>query len=118
MAMRGSSSLLFLVPARGGSKGVLRKNLTLLAGRPLIAHVLTTAKLALRAISASGSRLIVSTDDEEIARVAHQWGAEIPFLRPTELAGDDSPTMDVILHALDTLKAQEHYEPDAVVLLQ
>jgi len=117
--MTGShSSILFLVPARGGSKGLPRKNLIPLAGRPLIAHILTAAKTAMEMLNCPGSRLIVSTDDEEIARVAREWGAETPFLRPAELARDDSPTIDVILHVLDMLKMRDSYEPLAVVLLQ
>lgn len=116
--MRTNDSLLFLVPARGGSKGIPRKNLALLAGQPLISHLLTTAKAAMRALNRPGSRFIVSTDSEEIARMARLWGAEVPFLRPAELAGDNSPTIDVILHTLDTLRTRERYEPTAVILLQ
>lgn len=117
--MIGSAgTILFLVPARGGSKGVPRKNLAMLAGQPLIVHVLQTAKAAMRMCHRPGSRLIVSTDDEEIALTARQWGAEVPFLRPAELAQDASPTIDTVLHVLDALHMRESYEPGVVVLLQ
>src|SRR5260370_42504826 len=72
--------------ARGGSKGVPRKNLRLLAGKPLIAHAIQSAL-----VSEIINRVIVSTDDIEIASVARQYGAEVPFMRPPELAGDESP---------------------------
>lgn len=88
--------VLGLVPARGGSKGVLRKNARLLAGRPLLAW---TAVAALQANSPD--LVILSTDDTEIATLGREAGLEVPFLRPPELAGDTTPMIDVILHALD-----------------
>jgi N-acetylneuraminate synthase len=110
--------LLFLLPARGGSKRIPRKNLTLLAGLPLIVHVLRAARLALDMLPSVASRLMVSTDDRCIAAVARAWGAEVPFLRPRRLAGDRSPTLEVVGHALVTLEAEEGYVPHGIVLLQ
>jgi N-acylneuraminate cytidylyltransferase len=94
--------LLAIIPARGGSKGVPRKNLRLLAGKPLIAYAIETAL-------ASGliDRVVVSTDDAEIAGVARQYGAEVPFMRPVELARDDSPEWLVWRHAIRTLGVAE-----------
>lgn len=113
-----ASPCLFLVPARGGSKGVLRKNLVPLAGRSLISHVLTSARDAMRHLGYLLCRLVVSTEDQEIADTARSWGAEIPFMRPAYLAQDESSTIDVVLHALHSLKEREAYEPETVVLLQ
>jgi len=84
--------------ARGGSKGVPRKNLRLLAGKPLIAHAIQSAL-----VSEIINRVIVSTDDVEIASVARQYGAEVPFMRPPELAGDESPEWLAWQHALRAL---------------
>lgn len=88
--------------ARGGSKGLPRKNLRCLAGKPLIAHAIT-AGLASRYLQ----RVVISTDDEEIARVGREYGAEVPFLRPPELATDDSPEWLSWQHALTTLEQLE-----------
>ena len=88
--------------ARGGSKGVPHKNIRPLAGKPLIAYAIETA-LASELID----RVIVSTDDEEIADVAQQYGAEVPFMRPQELACDDSPEWLAWQHAIRTLEAAE-----------
>jgi N-acylneuraminate cytidylyltransferase len=85
--------------ARGGSKGIPRKNLKLLAGKPLIAYAIETAR-GCKLLD----RLIVSTDDHEIAEVAKQYGAEVPFLRPAELARDDSPEWLAWQHAIHTLE--------------
>lgn len=101
-------SVLALVPARGGSKGIPGKNIIPLGGKPLIAWTIEAA----RAVAAI-DRLIVSTDDEAIASVARGCGCEVPFLRPPELAQDSTAGIDVVLHALDEL---EHF--DIVVLLQ
>jgi CMP-N,N'-diacetyllegionaminic acid synthase len=108
-----SAPNLALVVARGGSKSIPRKNLAPLAGRPLIAW---TIEAALRC--GAVSRVIVSTEDEEIAAVARAHGAETPFLRPRELAADDTPTIPVVMHALQCLQDEEGYSPDRVVLLQ
>jgi N-acylneuraminate cytidylyltransferase len=91
-------SVVAFVFARGGSKGVPRKNIRLLAGKPLIAHAIATAR-ASRWIQ----RVVVSTDDAEIADVALQWGAEVPFMRPAELARDDSPEWLAWRHAIHEL---------------
>lgn len=101
-------SLLVLIPARGGSKGVPRKNVRLLAGKPLIAWTIETARQA-----QGVDRIVVSTEDEEIARVAREFGAETPFMRPDALAQDSTPGMDVVFHALDSLPAY-----DDILLLQ
>lgn len=105
---RPSSSILGLIPARGGSKGIPRKNIKLIAGKPLIAW---TIEAALR--SGMLSAVVVTTDDEEIAEVARRHGAQVPFMRPAELAQDGTPGVDPVLHALDMLPSH-----DTVLLLQ
>lgn len=101
-----------LVPARGGSKGIPRKNARLLAGRPLLAY---TADAAAQARGLS--RVILSTEDPEIAELGRSCGLEVPFVRPAELARDDTPMLSVVEHALRWL--EEHGERfDAVCLLQ
>jgi len=110
--MYNTKRILALIPARGGSKRLPRKNLLPLLGKPLIAWSIEHA-LHSRYID----KVVVSTEDEEIARVAEQFGAEVPFLRPPELARDETPTMDVVLHALSELdKRGETF--DYLVLLQ
>ena len=90
--------MIALIPARGGSKGLPGKNIKNLCGKPLIAHTIGAA------LNASGiDRVVVTTDSEEIAEIAKQYGAEVPFLRPEELAGDTSSAVDVYLHAVDFL---------------
>ncbi len=105
--------VLALIPARGGSKGIPRKNIRDFGGAPLIAWSIAAA---LRAETVT--RVIVSTDDEEIAAVAREWGAETPFLRPAELAQDDTTDYPVFRHALDWLAAHENYRPEVVVQLR
>jgi CMP-N,N'-diacetyllegionaminic acid synthase len=107
------NEVLALIPARGNSKSIPRKNLLVIAGKPLIAYTIIQAK-ASRMIS----RVIVSTDDEEIASVAREWGAEVPFLRPCEFAQDLSPDIDVFRHALEWLDTHEHYRPEVVAHLR
>ena len=85
-----------IIPARGGSKGIPRKNLRHLGTKPLIAWTIEQALGA-----ALLDDIIVTTEDKEIAKVARQWGAKVPFMRPTELAEDTTPGIDVIMHALD-----------------
>jgi len=109
----GMSTVLAVIPARGGSKGIPRKNVRLLAGKPLIAWTIKAASQ-----SQMLTRVIVSTDDAEIAQVAREWGAETPFLRPPELAQDMTPGMDPILHAINWLWQYEGYAPDYVMSLQ
>jgi CMP-N-acetylneuraminic acid synthetase len=99
-----------LICARGGSKGLPGKNIRPLAGRPLIAWAITQA----RAVPRIG-RIIVSTDSEQIAAVAREAGAEVPFLRPEELARDDSPEWLVWRHALSYLKESSGAYPDALI---
>lgn len=104
--------LLAVIPARGGSKGVPRKNLRLLGGRPLIAHSIAAALEA-----AAVDRVVVSTEDAEIADTARAHGAEV-VERPAELARDESPTLAALQHAVATLAAADGYRPDAVLTLQ
>lgn len=105
--------VLSLIPARGGSKSIPRKNIRLFAGHPLIAY-----SIAAGLASGRISRVIVSTDDEEIAATARQYGAETPFLRPKELAKDDTPDLPVFQHALNWLREHEGYQPEIVVQLR
>ncbi len=107
------TSVLALIPARGGSKGVPRKNLRLLAGRPLIVHAIKVAQQ-----TAQIDRVLVSTDDSEIAQVAQQHGAEVPFQRPAHLAADDTTDLAVFQHALTWLDAHEGCHPDVIVHLR
>jgi len=102
-----------IIPARGGSKGVPRKNIRLLAGKPLIAYTIGAAK-ACPLID----RVIVSTDDDEIAGIAKKYGAEVPFKRPPELAADMTPTEPVLKHAVEWLEENEGYKADIVVFFQ
>lgn len=96
--MSDQGYILGLIPARGGSKGIPRKNLAPLAGRPLIAHTIAAALASARL-----DRVVVSTDDPEIASVAGQYGAEVPFMRPADLADDTAPALAVIRHAVIAL---------------
>jgi CMP-N,N'-diacetyllegionaminic acid synthase len=105
--------VLAIIPARGGSKGIPRKNLVQFRGEPLIVHSIRHA-LAARSVT----RTIVSTDDDEIAAVARQAGAEVPFLRPAVLAEDHVLDLPVFAHVLDELHAREGYEPELVVHLR
>lgn len=107
------SKILSIITARGGSKGIPRKNIKMLAGKPLIAW---TIEAALQ--SHVLNRVIVSTDDEEIAEISKKWKAEVPFLRPCDLAKDDSPTLPVLQHALSWLRSSEGYIPEVIVTLQ
>jgi CMP-N,N'-diacetyllegionaminic acid synthase len=110
--MKTGLKILGLIPARGGSKGVPRKNIKLLAGKPLLAY---TAEPALKV--KSFSKVLLSTDDEEIAEVGRQLGLDVPFLRPAELAQDNTPTLPVVQHALQFMKGMGE-EFDAVCILQ
>jgi YrbI family 3-deoxy-D-manno-octulosonate 8-phosphate phosphatase len=111
--MKNEKEVLAVIPARGGSKGIPRKNIRLLAGYPLIAYSIEIARQ-----SALVTRIIVSTDDEEIAAVARGLGADVPFLRPPELAQDDTRDLPVFQHALNWLNENEGYIPDVVVQLR
>jgi CMP-N,N'-diacetyllegionaminic acid synthase len=110
--MNASPTVVAVITARGGSKGIVGKNIKPVAGQPLIAWTIAAAERARRL-----SRVIVSTDDPEIARVAAEHGAEIPFVRPEALAQDGSSHLSVLLHALDWLKANGG-EPEYLCLLQ
>ena len=105
--------ILALIPARGGSKSIPRKNIRPLAGYPLIAYSIAAARG-----SKLVTRTIVSTDDDEIARLARQYGAETPFMRPAEFAQDDSTDYPVFTHALSWLKEHEGYQPEILVQLR
>ena len=107
----GRARYVAVIPARGGSKGVSRKNLRSVAGRPLLAWTIDAAREA-----ATPLRVVVSTDDEEIAELAVSLGAEVPCLRPATLATDESPSEDALLDALDSLPVSSAIE--AVVMLQ
>jgi CMP-N-acetylneuraminic acid synthetase len=104
--------VLGLIPARGGSKGIPNKNIRLLCGKPLLAY---TAEAALHAQSLE--RVILSTDSEAIAKVGEEWGLEVPFMRPANLAKDDTPTLAVVQHAIQWIEAQGQIY-DAICLLQ
>lgn len=111
--MEQQTEVLALIPARGGSKSIPRKNIRPFYGYPLIAYSIA-AGLAAETVT----RVIVSTDDEEIAALARQYGAEVPFLRPAEYAQDDTPDLPVFLHALQWLAEHEKYSPQIVVQLR
>lgn len=102
-----------LIPARGGSKGIPRKNIAELHGKPLLAYPIETA-LAAKKIE----RVFVSTDSEEIAAVARKWGAEVPFIRPAELAEDLTEDLPVFLHFLDWLESEGLALPEQIVHLR
>ena len=108
-----STEVLAIIPARGGSKSIPRKNIKIFAGYPLIAFSVR-AGLAAESVS----RVIVSTDDDEIAEIGREFGADIPFLRPEELSRDDTPDLPVFQHALDWLRINEEYQPQMVVQLR
>ncbi len=107
------TQILALIPARGGSKGIPRKNIRSFAGYPLIEWSIAAAKQ-----SELVTRIIVSTDDEEIAAVARECGAETPFLRPAEFAQDNTTDLPVFEHALQWLEENENYRPEIVIQLR
>jgi len=113
MKMINYKNVIAIIPARGGSKGVPRKNIKDLNGKSLVAYSIEEAKK-----SKYIDRIVVSTEDEEIARVSEKLGAEVPYLRPQELAGDDSPTVDCVVHMINWLKVNENYIPEYVCVLQ
>jgi CMP-N,N'-diacetyllegionaminic acid synthase len=106
-------NILGLIPARGGSKGIPNKNITLLAGRPLLDYTCAAA-LA----STHLTRVILSTDDVRIAEIGQASGIDVPFMRPVELAQDDTPSILVAKHALSWLAEREGWQADILVLLQ
>ncbi|HUQ87698.1 MAG TPA: acylneuraminate cytidylyltransferase family protein [Vicinamibacterales bacterium] len=104
--------VLGIITARGGSKGIPGKNLKSLAGRPLLDYSIEAAN------DTPLDRLILSTDDKKIADVARSLGCDVPFMRPAELARDETPHLPVIVHAVQWLRDHENYVPEAVVILQ
>lgn len=106
-------SVLGVITARGGSKGIPGKNLKLLGGRPLIAYTIDAARQ-----SGALDRLILSTDDPAIAEVGRSMGCEVPFIRPADLALDQTPHLPVMQHAVEWLAANDGYRPDLVLILQ
>ncbi len=107
--MINGKKILAIIPARGGSKGIPRKNIKMLAGKPLIAWTIEEAKK-----SKYIDRLILSSEDDEIISVAQEWGCEVPFVRPKELAQDETPGIEPVIHAINTLSEKYDY----VCLLQ
>jgi CMP-N-acetylneuraminic acid synthetase len=103
--------ILGIIPARGGSKSVPLKSIRKIGGKPLIAWAIESAK------NSNINRVIVTTDDERIAKIAKRYGAEVPYLRPKTLARDKSAIEPVIAHALTWLEKNENYKPDALALL-
>ena len=102
-----------MITARGGSKGLPGKNLRLLGGRPLIAYTVDAAR-----DSGAFDRVILSTDAPDIAAAARSLGSDVPFMRPPELARDETPHQPVLEHAVRWLDEHEEYRPDAVMILQ
>ncbi|MBW8039128.1 MAG: acylneuraminate cytidylyltransferase family protein [Planctomycetes bacterium] len=110
---KSSCFTLGLIPARGGSKGIRRKNTRYLSGKPLIAYSIECG-LACPSID----KVVVSTDNREIAEISRDLGAEVPFMRPSELAQDETPMLQVMQHALETAENIYHKKVDTLVLLQ
>lgn len=106
------ANVLGVIPARGGSKGIPNKNLSLLCGRPLLAYTADAVKESRKL-----TRTIVSTDDERIAECARSLGLEVPFIRPAFLAADEAPMLPVLQHALDAMQSKG-FDAGIVVLLQ
>ena len=111
--MINGKKVLAIIPARGGSKGLPGKNIRELCGKPLIAWTIEQAKSC-----SDIDRVVVSTDDNQIALISEKWGAKVPFMRPAELASDTATTIDVIFHAIDWFKKHEDYRPEYILLLQ
>jgi CMP-N-acetylneuraminic acid synthetase len=105
--------VLGIITARGGSKGIPGKNLKLLAGKPLLAYTVDTARR-----SGALDRVILSTEDEAIASAGRDLGCDVPFIRPLDLAQDDTPHLPVIQHATRWMQERINYQPDAVMILQ
>ena len=110
--MTSKPTVLGVVTARAGSKGIPGKNTKRLAGKPLIAYTIESA-LA----SGAFDRLILSTDDEEAARIGRELGCEVPFIRPAALSADDTPHLPVMQHAVAWMRDEQGYEPDWVMIL-
>ena len=104
--------ILGIIPARGGSKGIPQKSIRKIGGKPLIQYSIEAAK------KSKINKIIVSTDDQKIAKIAKKLDIEIPFLRPKEFSKSSATTISVITHTLRFLKENQNYEPDIIVLLQ
>lgn len=104
--------ILGIIPARGGSKGISLKNIRFLAGKPLINYTIESAK------KSKINKIVVSTDNKKIAKISKSAGAEVPFLRPKKISGDNALTIEVIKHTLNFLSTNQSYEPDMVIILQ
>jgi len=105
-------NILAIIPARVGSKSIPKKNIKLLAGKPLVSYPIELAK-SIEIIN----RIVVSTDSEEIAEVARQYGAEVPFIRDGELAKDETPMLPVLQHCIKFLENERQYKADYILLL-
>jgi len=105
--------ILGLIPARGGSKGIKNKNIIDLAGRPLISYAINALNKANLV-----DRIVCTTDSPKIARVARRCGAEVSFLRPKEIAQDNSPVFPALIHAVKKLEEIDDYKPDFIVTIQ
>lgn len=113
MIKKDCNEILAIIPARGGSKGLSRKNIKLLGGKPLIAWTIqATSK------SKYINRVVVSTEDKEIQEISLEYGAQVPFLRPVDLAEDNTPGIDPIIYTVSQLLLTEDYKPDYVMILQ
>jgi len=110
--MTDKKNIIAIIPARGDSKSIPKKNIKLLAGKPLIAYPIELAKSVPEI-----DRVIVSTDSEEIVAIAREYGAEVPFIRPAELALDETPTLPVLQHCVKYLEEKEGYKTDVIALL-
>ena len=110
---KSKGHILGIIPARGGSKSIPRKNVKEFLGKPLVVWTIEVAKE-----SDMFKHLILSTDDEEIREIGRTSGARVPFLRPQQLASDAAPTAPVIRHALDWLKDHESWTPETVLVLE
>lgn len=104
--------ILGVIPARGGSKGVLKKNIKPLNGKPLIAYTIEAA------LDSNIEHVVVSTDSEEIAEVCRNYGADVPFIRPKHLATDSAKSLPVIQHALEFVEQKNGVQYDAILMLQ
>lgn len=107
-----SGIVLGLIPARGGSKGIKNKNIRHLLGKPLISYTIDCARAC-----SSIDKAVVSTDDSEIAEISRKWGAEVPFIRPLELAKSDTPMLPVMQHAVESVEAIYRERVNILILL-
>ena len=108
-----NKEILAIIPARGGSKSIPNKNMKLLRGKPLIEYTIRSSKNSIFI-----RRIILSSDDNHIISYCRSRGIEVPFIRPERLARDDTPMLEVIVHALNFLKEKENYIPEYIILLQ